>query len=86
MANPGRAFPLSLPARTSAKLATLYADTLKDLTGGDWAATMAAFDIDQHNINNNTNTGDLRQIAVSTPGAGDKPMAFTIISDGHAQI
>ena len=79
---------LTLRAQAPALLANLYADASNDPTEGtsrSWTATMALFRIDQANNARNTDTADLRQLAV-TAGASDKPMGFTICSYGVAQF
>ena len=88
MAAAGGARALPLPAQAPALFADLYADASNDPTvgtGGTWAATMALFAIDQANQANNAGTSDLRQLVVTT-GANNKPMGFTIFSDGVARF
>ena len=51
---PVGALPLPVPTQAPAKLSSLFADTLKDPTGGEWDALMASFLHDPHNNANNT--------------------------------
>ena len=84
MAVAGGAHALPLPTQAPALFAGLYADASNDPTvgtGGTWASTMELFAIDQANNNNNAETADLRQLAV-TAGTNNTPMGFTIFSNG----
>ena len=82
MAAPFGAPALPRPAPAPAILAALFADGGKDPTGGNWAATMAAFAIDPHNNANTTNTLELRQMATSATTASDKSAGYVIVSGG----
>ena len=77
---------LPLPVLTTTLLATLYMDTERDPTLGDWGDTLKAFSIDAHNAAGNIPTNELRQMTTPPTSASDNPAGFVIISGGVGRI
>ena len=82
---PVGALPLPVPTQAPAKLSSLFADTLKDPTGGEWDALMASFLHDPHNNANNTSTEDLRNMVIAS-GARNELLSFTVASGDKARL
>ena len=73
------------PAPAAPRLTTLFSDAAKDPCDGDWSQSMAAFSVNVHNSNLDTETGQLKNM-VAASGAQKQLMAYVIVHGGSARL